>query len=146
MTADRSSELFQRGFEATPEGRIVPAAGEDARVRRIRWLAKALDGAFRVPGTNWRFGWDQLIGLMPGAGDVLTGLLAVYLIVEAARLGVPRRTLARMAANVVVDVIGGAMPVAGDLFDFAFKANRRNLRLVERYLEDAARRTVDSRP
>ncbi|MGC1275291.1 MAG: DUF4112 domain-containing protein, partial [Planctomycetaceae bacterium] len=106
---------------------VAPSATDDARVKRIRWLAKSLDEAFRVPGTGYRFGWDQIVGLVPGGGDVATGLLASYIVVEAARLGIPRRTLWRMVANVAVDMAVGAVPVAGDLFDFAFKANRKNL-------------------
>lgn len=119
-----------------PELISSPIAGDDARVKRIRWLAKSLDEAFRVPGTGYRFGWDQIVGLVPGGGDVATGLLASYIVVEAARLGIPRRTLWRMIANVAVDMAVGAVPLAGDLFDFAFKANRKNLKLVERHLEE----------
>ncbi|MBA3312228.1 MAG: DUF4112 domain-containing protein [Planctomycetota bacterium] len=118
---------------------ISRPAGEEARIKRIRTLAKVLDNAFSVPGTNWRFGWDSIIGLVPGGGDVATGLLASYIVVEAAKLGVPRRTLWRMAANVAIDVAGGAVPLAGDLFDFAFKANRKNLKLVEKHLEERTR-------
>lgn len=118
---------------------ITRPPGEAARINRIRKLAKLLDSAFGVPGTNWRFGWDGIIGLVPGGGDVATGLLASYIVVEAARLGVPRRTLWRMVANVGIDMAGGAVPLAGDLFDFAFKANRKNLKLVEKYLEERER-------
>lgn len=127
--------LRSRAAEREPE--LVASNGvaeDDARVKRIRALAQLLDNAFRVPGTNFTFGWDQLIGLVPGAGDAATGLLAAYIVVEAARLGVPKRTLVRMIANVAVDMAGGTVPVVGDLFDFAFKANRMNLRLVEKHL------------
>jgi hypothetical protein len=118
-----------------PELISLPAS-DDARIKRIRTLAKLLDNAFGIPGTNWRFGWDSIIGLVPGGGDVATGLLASYIVVEAARLGVPRRTLWRMVANVALDMAGGSIPLAGDIFDFAFKANRKNLRLVEKHLEE----------
>lgn len=113
---------------------IAPGTEHAARIKRIRTLAKILDNAFRVPGTNWRFGWDSIIGLVPGGGDVATGLLASYIVVEAAKLGIPRRTLWRMIGNVAIDMAGGAVPLAGDVFDFAFKANRKNLRLVEQHL------------
>lgn len=125
---------------ATPAARDPVVAPEllpgehAARIKRLRWLAKALDGAFGVPGTNLRFGWDSIIGLVPGGGDVATGLLASYIVAEAAKLGVPRRTLWRMAANVAVDMAGGAVPLAGDLFDFAFKANKKNMQLIEAHL------------
>ena len=128
MTAARDPEL------------ITPIATDDARMKRIRWLAKSLDEAFRVPGTGFRFGWDQIVGLVPGGGDIATGLLASYIVVEAARLGIPRRTLWRMVANVAVDMAVGAVPLAGDAFDFAFKANRKNLKLIERHLEERTRR------
>jgi hypothetical protein len=130
MSAVSSGTAPLEGEVAAPGA----VADGDPRVKRIRALAQLLDNAFRVPGTNVTFGWDQLIGLVPGAGDAATGLLAAYIVVEAARLGVPKRTLLRMIANVAVDMAGGTVPVVGDLFDFAFKANRKNLRLVEKHL------------
>lgn len=114
---------------------VTRSESDEARIKRIRTLARLLDNAFAVPGTNWRFGWDSLIGLVPGAGDVATALLASYIVAEAAKLGVPRRTLWRMLANVAIDMAGGAVPFAGDVFDFAFKANRKNLKLLEQHLE-----------
>lgn len=80
-------------------------------------------------------GADSLVGLIPGLGDVMGGALSAYIIVEAARLGVPRHVLVRMVANLGVDMAVGSVPVLGDLFDVAFKANRRNMNLVERHLE-----------
>ena len=123
---------------ASPAELVV--SSDDARVKRVRWLARSLDSAFRVPGTRFSFGWDQIVGLIPGAGDIATGLLAAYIVAESARLGVPRRTLWRMIANVGIDMAGGAIPLAGDVFDFAFKANRKNLALVERWLEERGSR------
>lgn len=114
---------------------VTRSESDEARIKRIRTLARLLDNAFAVPGTNWRFGWDSLIGLVPGAGDLATALLASYIVAEAAKLGVPRRTLWRMLANVAIDMAGGAVPFAGDVFDFAFKANRKNLKLLEQHLE-----------
>ena len=126
---------------AVRQAEIVTTVGADAaRLKRVRALAKLLDNAFRVPGTNFRFGWDQIIGLVPGAGDVATGLMAAYIVAEAAKLGVPRRTLWRMVANVGIDMAGGAVPFAGDLFDFAFKANKKNLDLIERHVATTAAR------
>lgn len=122
------------------------SAADEARIRRIRWLAKWLDDAYRVPGTNYRLGWDQIVGLVPGGGDVATGLLAAYIVVEAARLGLPRRMLWRMVANVATDTVLGTVPLAGDLFDFAFKANRKNLKLVEQHLERQASHRRETAP
>jgi hypothetical protein len=103
-----------------------------ARLRRIGWL---LDSSIPVPGTRYTLGIDQLVGLVPGLGDLLGGVFSLYIIVEAARIGVPRGLLARMGWNVAVDTLVGEVPILGDLFDIAFKANIRNLALLDGYLE-----------
>jgi len=105
-----------------------------ARLRRIRRLAWLVDAAFVIPGTRFRFGLNSLIGLAPGAGDAVLGLLSAYIIYEAAQLGLPRAVLLQMVGNVVIEVVGGSIPIIGDLFDVALKANIRNLRLLERHL------------
>lgn len=115
------------------------------RLRRIRALVRLLDEAVRIPGTNYRVGLDGLIGLVPVAGDLITGGLALWIIREAARLGVPRRTLARMMWNVGIDVAAGTIPAVGDLFDVAWKANRKNLDLLERHLARQAMRASSGR-
>ena len=89
-----------------------------------------MDSAYVVPGTNWRFGWDAIIGVMPGAGDVVGTAVSAYIIYEGARLGASRATLARMVLNVAVDAAVGAVPLLGDLFDAAWKSNAKNLRLL----------------
>ncbi len=132
----------QSPVAARPAELVSAGAADSARLKRVRALAKLLDNAFRVPGTNFRFGWDQIIGLVPGAGDVATGLMAAYIVTEAAKLGVPRRTLWRMVANVGIDMAGGAVPFAGDLFDFAFKAHRRNADLLRHHLQDRATEAI----
>jgi hypothetical protein len=91
-----------------------------------------------VPGTNFRFGLDTIIGLVPGVGDLVGGALSAYIILEAARLGVPRALLVRMGYNVLVDVAVGTVPVLGDLFDAGYKANLRNLALVRSHVEKPA--------
>jgi hypothetical protein len=101
-----------------------------------------LDARFRVPGTTWRFGFDGLIGLAPGIGDAVTTLAALYIVAEAWRLGVPNRTLARMIGNVAIDAALGAVPVVGDVFDVVWKANRRNIALLERDLHKARARLL----
>ncbi len=100
---------------------------------RLRGIATVLDDAVRVPGTNIRFGLDALLGLLPGAGDAVTGAVAAYAIVLAARLGAPPIIIARMAMNVLVDVATGTIPVLGDIFDIGWKSNRKNVQLLERY-------------
>jgi hypothetical protein len=105
-------------------------ADEEAALRRVARLAYWLDDRFRIPGTNRRVGLDGLIGLVPGVGDAATTLIATYILLEAARLGVPKTVLARMLANVGVDFVVGLVPLAGDLADFVWKANRRNALLL----------------
>lgn len=111
--------------------------GDDAavarRLDRLRRFARLQDSRFSILG--FRFGWDALIGLVPGIGDGLTTAMAFYPIVEAARLGAPKSLLLRMSLNVAVDGAVGLVPVAGDLFDAAWRANLRNVRLLERHLE-----------
>lgn len=110
----------------------------DHDLTRLRRLADLLDSRFQVPGTNWRFGLDGLVGLVPGIGDTASALVSLYIVAEAWRLGVRKRTITRMIGNVAIDSLIGAVPVAGDLFDFVWKSNARNLRLIERDLERLA--------
>jgi len=110
------------------------AGDEEASLRRVARLAYWLDDRFRIPGTRRRLGLDGLLGLVPGVGDAATTLIAAYILLEAARLGVPRAVLARMLANVGVDFAIGLVPLVGDLADLAWKANRRNAHLLREHL------------
>ena len=101
---------------------------------RLRQIAELLDGQFRVPGTNVEFGLDALIGMVPGIGDILSGGISLWLIREARRLGAPRWLVARMMWNVAVDVTVGIVPLVGDVFDMAWKANRKNMELLKRHM------------
>lgn len=102
--------------------------------RRLRKLAWLLDNAIRLPG-GFRIGFDGLIGLVPGIGDLVAALLSSYIVVEAARMKVGGSVLMRMVGNIALELGIGLVPVVGDLFDFVFKANTRNLQLIESYLE-----------
>src|SRR5678816_3369584 len=93
-------------------------------------LARYLDGLFRIPGTNWRFGLDALIGLVPNVGDTLTSFASLYILLAGARYGVPKITLLRMAFNIGLDYFVGSIPVVGDAFDFVWKANQQNMELI----------------
>lgn len=101
------------------------------RLNRLAWL---LDSSIRVPGTDFRIGLDALLGLVPGGGDAAGVLLSGYIVLEAARMGVPGRTLFLMVLNVAVEALVGAIPLAGDLFDAAWKANQRNVSLLNAWL------------
>ncbi|MGK2933720.1 MAG: DUF4112 domain-containing protein [Gemmatimonadaceae bacterium] len=105
---------------------------------RARALARALDSAVRIPGTNMRFGLDAVIGLVPGLGDVAGAAMGSYIVLLGSRLGAPKPVLARMVLNVALDTLVGIVPVAGDLFDVAWKANMRNMALLDRYIERPA--------
>jgi hypothetical protein len=102
---------------------------------RITALAKLLDNAFLIPGLNRRVGIDAVIGLVPGIGDAISAALASYIIWEARQLGLPRWKIARMIGNLAFDTAIGAIPVAGDVFDLFFKANQRNLRIINEHLK-----------
>ncbi|WP_417616902.1 DUF4112 domain-containing protein [Oceanisphaera sp.] len=105
-------------------------AAASKRLERVAWI---LDSAVRLPG-GFRVGLDGIIGLVPGIGDLIGAALSSYIVVEAARLKLPLRVLARMAMNVLIELVVGIIPLFGDLFDFAFKANVRNVRLLNEYL------------
>lgn len=126
---------------------LQPAYGLHARARLLfsdRNLARfvhLLDDCFRIPGTPIRLGIDGLIGLIPGLGDVLAGLASSVLILAAWIRGVPYVTLLRMMVNLGLAVLIGAIPLFGDLFDIAWKANRRNYRLMTRHLREPRRHT-----
>jgi len=105
------------------------------RIARIDALARLFDTAFVVPGTNIRFGLDALIGLVPGIGDAITSAVALYIVNEARALGAPRLLIARMLANVALDGVVGVIPLVGDMFDVAFRANRRNIALLRDHLD-----------
>ena len=112
----------------------VPSADPDVRtLAALRKWSVLLDSAFRVPGTHVSFGLDPLLGLIPGLGDLTTPLFAAVLLLHAVRLRIPRIVLVRMLMNAAIDFGIGLVPVLGDLFDFGWKANVRNLSLLERH-------------
>ncbi len=121
---------------AQPDAVSMDAATRLARIRRVAWL---VDAAFRIPGTRFRFGLNSLIGLAPGAGDAVLGLVSLYIVQQAHAMGLPRHKLARMIGNIVIEVGAGSVPVLGDLFDVALKANLRNVRIVEEHLAAGSR-------
>jgi hypothetical protein len=117
-------------------------AGLETSSRRlvaVATFAEWLDAGFRIPGTNIRFGLDPLLGLIPGVGDAAGAVLAGWIFVEGIRVGASRATLLRIAGNIALDAVLGAVPFIGDIFDFAWKANLRNVTLLQRHLMAPAR-------
>lgn len=114
--------------------RRVAAIDQHQVLERLRHLSYLLDSAFRIPVIGYRVGWDAVLGLVPVLGDAVGMLFSGYIVVEAARLGVPKRVLARMIFNLALDATIGSIPLIGSLFDAVWKANIRNMRLLERTL------------
>jgi hypothetical protein len=100
--------------------------------RSLDRLSHLLDGLFRIPGTGWRFGLDAVVGLIPGVGDAVTSLASFYILAAGVRYRVPKVTLLRMGMNIGIDFLLGAVPLVGDLFDFAWKSNEMNMELIRK--------------
>lgn len=112
---------------------------------QTRRLAQLLDAQFRLPVLGWRFGIDGILGLVPGIGDAAGLVLSSVVLLQAVRLGARGATVGRMVANVALDAVVGTVPVLGSVFDFAYKANTRNLALLERHAVDPDRTSEESR-
>lgn len=123
-----SSDIENGQVELNPEITKV--------LTRLTKLASWLDDRYLIPGTDWRVGYDSIIGLIPGIGDTLTSSLGLYIVYEAKRLNVPNWVLARMLWYLAVDAVVGSVPVLGDFFDMKYKANRKNVRVLLNHLED----------
>lgn len=106
-----------------------------AGLDRLRAITRLMDQAFGIPGTKWRFGLDALMGLVPGLGDVIGGVIAVYALRVARQVGAPGVIQLHMLTNIALDALIGAIPVIGDLFDFVYKAQTRNLALLDEWLQ-----------
>jgi hypothetical protein len=120
-------------------GQLTPSAGtpreREAAVERLDQVARLLDSAILVPGTNLRFGADAVIGLVPGIGDLITTAISAWIVYEAHRLGAPKHLIARMVGNVALDGMVGSVPLLGDVFDVMYKSNRRNMAMLRKWLE-----------
>ena len=115
-------------------GKVHSVETDETR-ERLNWLAWLLDSSIPIPGTRFTIGVEALIGLFPVLGDFIGVLLSSYILKEAARLGAPRIVLTRMAFNVLIEGLVGIIPFAGDVFDAAWKANQRNVRLLNAWLD-----------
>ncbi|WP_181703949.1 DUF4112 domain-containing protein [Chthonobacter albigriseus] len=126
----------------TPEGRTYTTPAIDrwtieeieAVERRLALIARALDSAFRIPGTGIRFGADTIVGFIPGVGDLVTQGLGLYIVAEAWRLGAGHRTVARMIGNLAIDTVVGVVPLVGDVADLFFRANTKNVALLREHV------------
>ncbi len=118
-------------------------AGDALKIDRLDRIARMMDSAVGIPGTRLRVGLDSIVGLVPGVGDALAFMPAVYIIGSAWKMGVPRRVLARMATNTAIDTVVGSIPVLGDIFDVGFKSNRRNVRLLREHIDSAKIASAD---
>jgi hypothetical protein len=114
---------------AIPIPRSAEYGDSQRRLQRLRRLSWVLDRS--IPIGRWRIGLDPIIGILPGAGDWIGAVLSLYVVYESARLGAPAHLLARMGGNILVEALVGTIPLLGDLFDFAWQANSRNLALIE---------------
>ena len=115
------------------------------RLEALRSLKGWLDEAFRVPGTNLRFGWDPLIGLVPWVGDLLTALMSGAIVLQAHHMRLPRVVQLRMLGNIVIDLTAGAIPVVGDAADFFWKSNKKNFALLEEHAYEVRQATMGDR-
>ena len=120
-------------WTAAPAGFTAPR-GLTTRLARLRKIAWLVDASLRLPGTKFRFGLNSIIGLTPAAGDAVLAGISLYIVYEAQQLGLPRDLLFRMLRNVGIEAAAGTVPILGDLFDMGFKANLRNLAIIEEHL------------
>ncbi|MGY0571861.1 DUF4112 domain-containing protein [Bradyrhizobium sp. RDM12] len=136
-------ETLEQGFREFRfefgQGNPLCNLTREQRIARLEALAKLLDVAFVLPGTNIRYGIDGLIGLIPVVGDIITTAISLWLVREARALGAPWYLTARMLGNVALDGVVGIVPFAGDAFDVMFRANMRNVRLLRRWLDKQPR-------
>ncbi len=109
-------------------------------LKNLDTLARLMDSQFKIPGTDIRFGLDALVGLVPGAGDFSTFIVSGYMLTVLAKNGASGFVLARMALNVLIDSLFGAIPILGDIFDVAFKANQRNMKLMHQHYVEGRHR------
>jgi hypothetical protein len=129
-TAEEVRQIAENPRENNP---ITRAEDVETEVEHLRRVSQFLDSAIRIPGTNYRFGADSLSGLLPGIGDFLSAVFSVYIVYKAYILGVSISGIIRMSITIVIDTIVGVIPLLGDLFDVGWKANNKNVKLLEEH-------------
>lgn len=118
-----------------PKDQLSNQDANEKLIKRLRTLTHLLDNAIPLPGTPYRIGLDPLLGLIPGGGDIAGAVLSAYIVISAAQLGLPRESLLRMVLNILLEVMVGTIPVLGDLFDVAWKANVKNMELLDIHIK-----------
>jgi hypothetical protein len=106
----------------------------EERLVRLKQLTENLDESFTIPGTNVKFGIDALIGLIPGGGDIIGGLFSLYILRTAIKMKLPKKAVLSIIFNITLDTTIGIVPIVGDIFDIFWKSNKRNMRIIEKYI------------
>ena len=106
----------------------------EEKLVRLRQLSKNLDESFTIPGTNIKFGIDAILGLVPGGGDLVSGIFSLYMLRAAMKMKLPKRAIISILANIILDTTIGIIPVAGDIFDIFWKSNKRNMNIIEKHI------------
>jgi hypothetical protein len=132
--------LSQAVNNQRPANEVLTGEVIDPRIADVEAVARWLDYAFVLPG-GFRFGFAGIIGLIPGIGDILDALVSLYIVYRAIELGIPRVSIARMVVNVAIEGAAGSVPFIGDLFDIAFKANRRNYQILRNHMTASRRQS-----
>ncbi len=120
---------------------VLPPQSSETDSKLARWIAMIMDDLIKVPGTNFKFGLDPLLGLLPGVGDSGTAFVSMSVLIQAASLGAPKIALARMALNIMINTVLGALPFLGDAFSVWFKSNKRNYKILRAYADGTRRST-----
>lgn len=120
---------------STPKNKDSNQNSNEIILKRLRTLSHVLDNAIPIPGTPYRVGLDPLLGMIPAGGDIAGAAVSAYIVVSAAKLGLPRESLVRMVMNILLEVFVGTVPVLGDLFDVAWKANVKNMELLDVHMK-----------
>jgi hypothetical protein len=119
----------------TPKNKNLNQDSNEKLIDRLRTLTHLLDNAIPIPGTPYRIGLDPLLGLIPGGGDIAGAALSAYIVISAAKFGLPRESLLRMVLNILLEFVVGTVPVLGDFFDVAWKANVKNMELLDTHIK-----------
>ena len=126
---------IKTAMKKQPSSTLADHPSKAATVQHLRQVSNLLDNAIRLPGTSYGIGIDPILGLIPGGGDLAGGVLSTYIMWRAFKLGIPREMLLRMASNIALETVAGTVPVVGDLFDVAWKANVKNVEILEAHLD-----------